>query len=43
MTGFAATWEFGGLVSWIEVRLAAEPAARAAAGRTIAAYTAADS
>ena len=23
-TGFAATWEFGGMVSWIEVRLSAE-------------------
>lgn len=23
--GFAATWEFGGRVSWIEVRLSAEP------------------
>jgi uncharacterized protein YndB with AHSA1/START domain len=27
-TGFAATWEFGGQVSWIEVRLAAEPGGR---------------
>ncbi len=25
-TGFAATWEFGGEVSWIEVRLSADPA-----------------
>lgn len=24
-TGFAATWEYGGDVSWIELRLAAEP------------------
>ncbi|WP_242889621.1 SRPBCC family protein [Actinomadura litoris] len=26
--GFAATWEFGGQVSWIEVRLAPEPGGR---------------
>jgi uncharacterized protein YndB with AHSA1/START domain len=26
--GFAATWEFGGEVSWIEVRLSAEPDGR---------------
>lgn len=27
-TGFFATWEFGGEVSWIDVRLAAEPGGR---------------
>ena len=27
-SGFAATWEFGDQVSWIEVRLTAEPGAR---------------
>jgi uncharacterized protein YndB with AHSA1/START domain len=27
--GFSATWEFGGEVSWVEVRLSAEPGGRA--------------
>lgn len=35
----AATWEFGGQVSWIEVRLTAEAEARAAEAQTTAFYT----
>ena len=33
-TGFGATWEFGGDVSWIEVRLATTPDGTAAHART---------